>query len=163
MKKLFNEFKEFIIQGNVIDLAIGIIIGAAFSSVVNSIVDNLLMPPLSLLIGNVNFQDLFLVLKKGEYPLPPNATLEMANELGALTLNYGKFLTDAISFILLGIGVFLIVKAINQLNKTAEELNLKVKTEDEQQEPSEKECPYCFERIAIKATRCPYCTSQLEN
>jgi large conductance mechanosensitive channel len=152
MKKLFEEFKDFIIKGNAMDLAIGIIIGAAFSVVVNSIVDNLLMPPLGLLLGRVNFQDLFIVLRQGEQALPPNATLTMAKELGAVTFNYGQFLTDVVSFILLGFGVFLIIKGINKLKQEPQE----------QAEPTDKDCPYCLQSIPIKATRCPHCTSQLE-
>ena len=151
MKKLFEEFKDFIIKGNAMDLAIGIIIGAAFSVVVNSIVDNLLMPPLGLLLGKVKFQDLFIVLRQGEQALPPNATLEMARELGAVTFNYGQFLTDVVSFILLGLGVFLIIKGINKLKREPEV----------QAEPIDKDCPYCLQSIPIKATRCPHCTSQL--
>ena len=151
MKKLFEEFKDFIIKGNAMDLAIGIIIGAAFSVVVNSVVDNLLMPPLGLLLGRVKFQDLFIVLRQGEQVLPPNATLEMARELGAVTFNYGQFLTDVVSFILLGLGVFLIIKGINKLKREPEV----------QAEPTDKDCPYCLQSIPIKATRCPYCTSQL--
>ena len=156
MKKLFKEFQEFISRGSAIDLAIGIIIGGAFSAVVNSIVDNLLMPPLGLLLGNVDFQDLFIVLRQGEQALPPNPTLEMAKEVGAVTFNYGQFLTDLLSFIILGFGVFLIVKAINKLRaeKDAEE-------DQEPQEPTEKDCPYCQKSIPVKATRCPFCTSQL--
>jgi large conductance mechanosensitive channel len=152
MKKLFEEFKTFIIQGNAMDLAIGIIIGSAFSVVVNSIVDNLLMPPLGLLLGRVKFQDLFIVLRQGEQALPPNATLAMAKELGAVTFNYGQFLTDVVSFILLGFGVFLIIKAINKLKQEPKE----------QAEPTDKDCPYCLQSISIKAIRCPHCTSQLE-
>jgi large conductance mechanosensitive channel len=152
MKKLFEEFKDFIVKGNAMDLAIGIIIGAAFSVVVNSIVDNLLMPPLGLLLGRVNFQDLFIVLRQGEQALPPNATLAMAKELGAVTFNYGQFLTDVVSFILLGFGVFLIIKGLNKLKQEPQE----------QTEPTDKDCPYCLQNIPIKATRCPHCTSQLE-
>lgn len=156
MKKLFKEFQEFISRGSAIDLAIGIIIGGAFSAVVNSIVDNLLMPPLGLLLGNVDFQDLFIVLRQSEQALPPNPTLEMAKEVGAVTFNYGQFLTDLLSFIILGFGVFLIVKAINKLRaaKDADE-------DQETQEPTEKDCPYCQKSIPVKATRCPFCTSQL--
>ena len=162
MKKLFQEFKEFIMQGNVIDLAIGIIIGSAFSAVVNSIVDNLMMPPLGLLLGRVNFQDLYIILKEGDQVLPSHATLETAKSVGAVTFNYGQFLTDFISFLLIGIGVFLIVKTINQLNRAAKELNI-VSADEEEQEPENKDCPYCMQSIPVKATRCPFCTSQLES
>ncbi len=158
MKKLFSDFKEFISRGNVIDLAIGIIIGSAFSTLVNSIVTNLLMPPFGLLLGNVNFQDLFLVLKQGETALPAGSTLQMARDIGAVTWNYGQFITDIISFLLLALGVFFIVKSITKL-KTA----VKKPAGDAPAEPTEKECPFCFTNIPIKAVRCPNCTSQLEN
>ncbi len=160
MKKLFEEFKTFITRGNAIDLAIGIIIGSAFSVVVNSIVDNLLMPPLGLLLGNVDFQDLYLVLRQGDQVLQPNATLSMAKEVGAVTFNYGQFITDFISFLLLGFGVFVIVKGINTLNNKASEIR---DAEEELAEPKEKDCPYCQKSIPINATRCPFCTSELEN
>ena len=157
MKKLVEEFKEFVTKGNVLDMAIGIIIGAAFSSLVNSIVNNLLMPPLGLLIGNVNFQDLFIVMRQGETSLPADATLVMAQEAGAVTWNYGQFITDAISFLLLALGVFFIIKAINKFRDT-------ISTPDAgaPQEPDEKECPFCHTLIPTKAVRCPHCTSQLE-
>lgn len=151
MKKFFNDFKAFIMQGSVVDLAIGIIIGSAFSAVVNSVVDNLLMPPLGLLLGNADFQDLYIVLKQGESTLPAGATLEMAREVGAVTFNYGQFLTDFISFLLLGLGVFLIFKGLRSLNQKKEA----------PEEPTEKDCPYCQKTIPIKASRCPFCTSQL--
>ena len=157
MKKLFNDFKSFISRGNVIDLAIGIIIGSAFSALVNSIVTNLLMPPFGLLLGNVNFQDLFIVLKQGESALPDGATLQMARDAGAVTWNYGQFITDVISFLLLALGVFLIVKAITKFKAAVEKPK-----GDKPAEPEEKECPYCFTSIPIKAVRCPNCTSQLE-
>ncbi len=159
MKQLFKEFQDFISRGNAIDLAIGIIIGSAFSAVVNSIVDNLLMPPLGLLLGNADVKDLFIVIRQGEQALPQNPTLEMAKEVGAVTFNYGQFLTDLISFIILGFGVFLIVKAINKLNAVKDG---GVNEEQEAEEPTEKDCPYCQKPIPFKATRCPYCTSQLK-
>ena len=157
MKKIFREFRDFITRGNVIDLAIGIIIGSAFSTAVNSVVDNLLMPPLGLLLGNVNFQDLFIVLRQGEQPLLKRSTLEMAHEVGAVTLNYGQFLTDFISFLILGFGVFLIIKAINTLQKQVTK-----NEEDDKTVPTEKDCPFCFNAIPIAASRCPFCTSHLD-
>jgi large conductance mechanosensitive channel len=152
VKKLFKDFRDFIARGNVIDLAVGIIIGSAFSTVVNSVVENLLMPPLGLLFGNVDFQDLFLVLRPGEAPLPAGATLEMAREAGAVTLNYGQFITDLISFLILALGVFIIIKAIQSVQKPEPEVK---------QEPTEKDCPFCHKSIPIKANRCPYCTTHL--
>jgi large conductance mechanosensitive channel len=153
MKKLFNEFKEFISRGNVIDLAIGVIIGGAFSTIVKSMVDNLLMPPLGLLFGDTNFADLFVVLKRGAEALPDGATLEMAKEVGAVTFNYGQFITDLLSFLLLALGVFLIVKAINALQREKEE---------PEAQPTEKDCPFCKKAIPVEANRCPFCTSNLE-
>ena len=164
MKKLYEEFRDFIVKGNAIDLAIGIIIGSAFSAVVTSIVENLMMPPLGLLLGRVDFQDLFVILRQGEQVLPENATLEMAREVGAVTFNYGLFISDLVSFILLGFGVFLIVRAINKLHKAANEVKERRSPEvQEVEEPTEKDCPFCHKTIAIKATRCPFCTSQLED
>ena len=153
MKNLFKEFKEFISRGNVIDLAVGVIIGGAFSTIVKSTVDNLLMPPLGLLFGDADFADLFVVLKKGAQALPDGANLEMAKEVGVVTFNYGQFITDLLSFLLLALGVFLIVKAINTLQK---------KKEEPEEEPSEKECPFCKKAIPVEATRCPFCTSELD-
>jgi len=157
MEKIFKDFQEFITRGNVIDLAIGIIIGGAFSAVVNSIVNNLMMPPLGILIGNVDFQDLFIVLKQGEETLPPGATLEMAREVGAVTLNYGQFITDLISFLLLALGVFLMIKGIQKIKNRASKPK-----EEEEDVPQEKNCPYCQKDIPVNASRCPYCTSALE-
>jgi large conductance mechanosensitive channel len=153
MKKLFNEFKEFISRGNVIDLAIGVIIGGAFSTIVKSMVDNLLMPPLGLLFGDTNFADLFVVLKRGSEAIPDGATLEMAKEVGAVTFNYGQFITDLLSFLLLALGVFIIVKAINALQREKEE---------PEAQPTEKDCPFCKKAIPVEANRCPFCTSNLE-
>jgi large conductance mechanosensitive channel len=153
MKKLFQDFKEFIMRGNVIDLAIGVIIGSAFGALITSVVNNLLMPPLGLLLGGADFKDLFIILKQGESALTENATLEMAQEVGAVTLNYGQFLTDLINFLLLALGVFLIVKAIMAFQKSKKE---------QPAEPTEKGCPFCQKAIPINATRCPFCTSELE-
>lgn len=157
MKKVFADFRDFITRGNVIDLAIGIIIGSAFSTVVNSVVNNLMMPPLGLLLGSVNFQDLFIILKQGESPLPSGATLQMAKDVGAVTFNYGQFVTDVISFLLLALGVFLIVKGLKAIENKVK------KPAAEEPVPTEKDCPFCLKSIPIKATRCPYCTSHLEN
>lgn len=152
MKGFIKDYRDFIMRGNVMDLAIGIIIGSAFSTVVNSVVDNLMMPPLGLLFGNSDFGDLFILLKQGEELLPEGATLEMAREVGAVTFNYGQFLTDLISFLFLGFGVFLIIKGLRSFEKPKEE---------EQEAPTEKDCPFCQKTIPLKATRCPFCTSKL--
>jgi large conductance mechanosensitive channel len=157
MKKLFKDFKDFISKGNVIDLAVGVIIGGAFSTIVNSVVDNLMMPPIGLLFGNADFSDLFIVLKQGSEALPEGATLEMASEVGAVTFNYGQFITDVISFLLLALGVFLMVKGIKSLQRKAEK-----EKEEKPVEKTEKVCPFCKKSIPIEAVRCPYCTSELE-
>ncbi len=160
MKNLFKDFKEFILRGNVVDLAIGVVIGSAFSTVVNSVVNNLLMPPIGILLGNVDFRDLFIILKQGQTVLPDEATLDMAREAGAVTWNYGQFITDVISFLIIALCIFLIVKGIQALKE-----NVAKKEEDtlEKAEPTEKNCPFCAKAIPVNATRCPYCTSQLEN
>lgn len=157
MKKLFKDFKDFISKGNVIDLAVGVIIGGAFSTIVNSVVDNLMMPPIGLLFGNADFSDLFIVLKQSSEALPEGATLEMASEVGAVTFNYGQFITDVISFLLLALGVFLMVKGIKSIQRKAEK-----EKEEKPAEQTEKVCPFCKKSIPIEAVRCPYCTSELE-
>jgi large conductance mechanosensitive channel len=146
MKNFWNEFKEFAMKGSVLDLAIGIIIGAAFSNIVNSLVNDIIMPPLGLLLNNVDFKELFINLSDTNYD-----SLTAAQEAGAPTINYGLFINNVISFLIVALVVFLIVKQINRLRSKPEELP-----------PSIKECPYCFSNIPVKATRCPECTSQLE-
>ncbi|MEA3327654.1 MAG: large conductance mechanosensitive channel protein MscL [Chloroflexota bacterium] len=158
MKKLLNDFKDFLTQGNVVDLAIGIIIGSAFSTIVNSVVENLMMPPLGLLLGNVDTSDLYIVLRQGEKVLPSGATLQMARDTGAVTFNYGQFLTDLVSFLIVALGVFLIVKGITSLKE-----NVKKPETAEGETPTEKECPFCQKLIPINASRYPYCTSHLED
>ncbi len=157
MKSFFKEFKDFVSRGNVIDLAVPVIIGGAFSTIVNSVVNNLLMPPVGLLFGNADFSDLFIVLKQGSASLPDGATLAMAKEVGAVTFNYGLFITDVISFLLLALGVFLLVKGINSIQNNAEK-----EEEKEEKEPTEKDCPYCTKAIPVTAVRCPFCTSKLD-
>ncbi|QRN83807.1 large conductance mechanosensitive channel protein MscL [Chloroflexota bacterium] len=157
MKKLLTDFRDFVARGDVMDLAIGIIIGSAFSAIVNSVVNNLLMPPLGLLIGNVDFQDLFVVLKQGQTALPADATLQMAKDAGAVTFNYGQFVTDVISFLILAFVIFLMVKGLQTVKAKVAKAEAEAKAE-----PTEKECPFCMKSIDIKASRCPYCTSELE-
>jgi large conductance mechanosensitive channel len=147
---MIKEFKEFIMRGNVIDMAIGIVIGIAFGAVINSVVNDIIMPPIGLLLGKVNFANLFVVLRQGITP-PPYNTVEAANEAGAVTLNYGLFINTVISFIIIALVVFGIVKLMNGLRKKEEVKPVEV-----------KECPYCYSSINIKATRCPNCTSELK-
>lgn len=149
---MLKEFREFALRGSVVDLAVGVIIGAAFNSIVKSIVDDIIMPPIGLLVGNVDFTNLFAILKDGEVP-PPYATLADAQAAGAVTINYGLFVNTLISFIIVAFVLFLIIRSINQLKR---------EEEAPPAEPTTKECPYCKSEIALAATRCPQCTSELE-
>ena len=149
---MLKEFKEFALRGNVVDMAVGIIIGAAFGAIVKSLVDDIIMPPIGLLLGNVDFANLYILLKPGD-SAPPYATLADAQAVGAVTINYGLFIGVVISFIIVALVVFLIVRSINRMRKKEEEVP--------PAEPTTKECPFCFSEISIKATRCAHCTSEL--
>jgi len=158
MKQLLEEFKGFITKGNALDLAIGVIIGGAFGSVVNGVVNDLLMPPLGLLLGNVNFSDLYIQLNRKAVELAPQTTLAAAKEQGAVVLAYGNFITTILNFVIIAFSIFLLVKGIQKLRDGA----LKKKGEiDEPAEPTEKLCPFCQTSIPVKAVRCPHCTSEL--
>ena len=148
---MLKEFKEFIMRGNVMEIAVGFIIGGAFAAIVKSIVSDVIMPPIGLLLGGVDFNNFFIVLKQGAIPAPYNALAD-AQAAGAVTINYGVFLNTVISFLLVAFAVFMLVKSINKLKRQQEALP---------EEPPTKECPHCFSAIAIKATRCPQCTSAL--
>jgi large conductance mechanosensitive channel len=141
---MLKEFKEFAMKGNVLDMAVGIIIGAAFGKIVSSFVSDVLMPPLGLLLGNVDFANLFVTLSEGSY-----ASLAAAKEAGAATLNYGVFLNTVIDFVFVAFAVFLLVKQVNRLKRPAPA-------------PPTRDCPHCISAIPVKATRCPACTSNLE-
>jgi len=146
---MLKEFREFAMRGNVVDMAVGIIIGGAFGTIVKSLVADVIMPPIGLLLGGVDFADLFVVLKEGT-TVGPYAALAQAKEAGAVTINYGLFINGVISFLIVAFAVFLLVKSINKMKR---------KEEAAPAEPTTKECPKCFSAIAIKATRCPNCTS----
>ena len=148
---MIKEFKKFAMRGNVLDMAVGIIIGAAFGAIVKTLVDDVLMPPLGLLIGNVDFSNLFIVLNNGNVP-GPYETLASAKSAGAVILSYGLFLNTIINFLIVAFAVFLLIKAFNAAAK---------KDEAKETVPATKICPYCNSTISIKATRCPHCTSQL--
>lgn len=150
---MLKEFKEFAIKGNVVDMAVGIIIGAAFTGVVQSLVKDVLTPPLGLLMGGVDFSEFFIVLKEGSIP-PPYATITAAQEVGAVTLNYGLFINTAISFLIVSFAVFILIRYINKLKRP--------NTKPEPVAPSIKKCNYCFSDIPVEATRCPHCTSELK-
>ncbi len=149
---MFREFKEFAMKGNVIDMAVGIIIGAAFSSIVNSLVNDVIMPPIGLLLGKVDFSNLFIVLKEGT-TTPPYATVADAKKAGAVTLNFGLFINTIKSFLIVSFSVFLLIKNVNRF-KRQKEIPPPI--------PTTKECPYCFSTISVKAILCPDCTSDLQ-
>lgn len=149
---MFKEFKEFAMRGNVVDMAVGIIIGGAFGTIVKSLVSDVMMPPIGLLLGGVDFSDLFITMKEGAVA-GPYATLASAQAAGAVTISYGLFINAVISFLIVAFAVFLLIKGLN---------NLQREKEVPAAEPTTRECPHCFSKIAIKATRCPHCTSELK-
>jgi large conductance mechanosensitive channel len=149
---MLKEFKEFAMRGNVVDMAVGIVIGAAFGTIIKSVVADIIMPPIGLLLGNVDFANLFVVLKEGSVA-GPFATLAEAQEAGAVTINYGAFINTVISFVIIAFAVFFLIRSINSLKR---------KEEAPPEEPTTKECPYCMSTIPIKATRCAFCTAELK-
>ena len=149
---MFKEFKEFAIRGNVVDMAVGIVIGAAFGTIVNSVVADIIMPPVGLLLGDVDFANLFAVLKEGKVAVP-YGSLAAAKAAGAVTLNYGVFINTIISFLIVAFSVFLLVRSINSLRRQRETAPAA---------PSTKECPFCLSVIPLKAVRCGHCTSELK-
>ena len=142
---MWKEFKEFAMRGNVVDLAVGIIIGGAFGAIVNSLVNDIVMPPIGALLGKINFADLYINLSGKSFD-----TLKAAKEAGAATINYGVFINTLINFLIVAVVMFLVVKAMNAMRKPAPAA-----------EPTTKDCPHCLTKIPKKATRCPACTSQL--
>ncbi len=148
MGRFLKEFKEFAVRGNVVDMAVGVIIGAAFGRIVSSLVEDIVMPPIGLLTGKIDFANLYLNLSGGEY-----RSLAEAKAAGAVTVSYGVFLNHLISFLIVVTCVFVLVKQINALRR---------KEDVESIAPTQKSCPFCFSSISIKATRCPQCTSNLE-
>jgi large conductance mechanosensitive channel len=149
---MFKEFKEFAMRGNVVDMAVGIIIGAAFGAIVGSFVADVIMPPIGLLLGKVDFSNLFIVLKEGT-AAAPYASVAAAKAAGAVTLNLGLFINTIINFLIIALAVFLVIRSINRMKK---------KAEAPAAAPTTKECPYCFSAVSIKATRCHFCTSNLK-
>jgi len=146
---MFKEFKEFAMRGNVVDMAVGIIIGAAFGTIITSLVSEVLMPPIGLLLGNVDFSNLFLVLKEGK-AVGPYATVAAAKAAGAVTLNYGLFVNTVVNFLIVAFAIFFLIRGMNALKKK------------EAVQPTTKECPHCLSTIPVKATRCGHCTSELK-
>ena len=148
---MLREFREFAMRGNVVDMAVGIIIGAAFGTVIKSLVADVIMPPIGLLLGNVDFSNLFITLKAGKVA-GPYISLAAAQAAGAVTLNLGLFINTIVSFVIVAFAVFLLVRGINQLRR---------EQEAPPAAPTTRECPYCLSEIPLKASRCPHCTSEL--
>ena len=142
---MLKEFKDFIMRGNVLDLAIAVIIGGAFGTIVTSLVNDVIMPPIGLLLGKVNFADLFINISG-----TPFASLADAQAAGAATINYGLFINTIVNFVIVAFVIFMIIKAVNKTQKPKEEAA-----------PTTKKCPYCISEIALEAKRCPHCTSEL--
>ena len=149
---MLKEFKEFAMRGNVVDMAVGIIIGAAFGTIVKSLVADVLMPPIGILLGNVDFSNLFFIIKEGTVS-GPFSTLAEAKESGAVVISWGAFVNTIISFLIVAFAVFIVIRNLNKLKKEEEAPS---------PEPTTKECGYCYSTIPIKATKCPSCTSALE-
>ena len=149
---MLKEFKEFALRGNVLDMAVGIIIGAAFGTIVKSLVADVIMPPIGLLLGSVDFSNLFALLKAGS-PGGPYASLADAKDAGAVTINYGLFVNSVVSFVIVAFVLFLIIRSMNRIKRKEDEAPAPA--------PTTKECPYCLSSVAIKATRCAHCTSEL--
>ncbi len=145
--KIMEEFKQFVMRGNVIDMAVGVIIGGAFGKIVSSMVNDVLMPPIGLLLGKVDFSNLYICLSGATY-----ASLAEAQKAGAPTLNYGLFLNNIINFLIMAFVIFMMIRQINRLQKPAKPAVPAA--------PTTKECPFCCSTVALKAVRCPQCTSQ---
>jgi len=146
--QMFKEFKEFAMRGNVLDMAVGIIIGAAFGKIISSLVNDVIMPPIGLLLGKVDFSNLFINLSGKDY-----ASVAQAKAAGAATLNYGVFMNTIIDFVIVAFAIFLVIKQVNRFMR---------KKEAPPAAPTTKDCPYCYSTIPIKATRCAHCTSELQ-
>lgn len=147
---MMKEFKAFAMKGSMVDLAIGIVIGGAFGTVVKSLVDDIIMPPIGLLLGHVDFKNLFVVLRDGPKAPPPYPTLDAAHAAGAVTWNYGLFINSIVAFIIVAFSIYLVIRAMNRLQPPAAEAA-----------PNTRDCPFCARAIPLAATRCPECTSQL--
>lgn len=149
---MLKEFKEFAVKGNMIDMAVGIIVGAAFGTIVSSLVADIIMPPIGLLLGNVDFTNIFILLKEGKIP-GPYSSLSAAKAAGAVTMNVGVFINTIISFLIVAFSIFLLLRNINRLRREEKKTPEAANT---------KECPYCLSVIPVKAVRCANCTSELK-
>lgn len=149
---MLKEFKEFAMRGNMVDMAVGIVIGAAFGGIVKSLVADVIMPPIGMLLGNVDFSNIFLVLKQGATPAP-YASLDAAKEAGAVVMSWGVFVNTIVNFLIVAFVLFLVIRAMNKAKK---------KEDAPPPAPTTKECPQCLSAIPIKATRCAFCTSEIK-
>jgi large conductance mechanosensitive channel len=149
---MFKEFKAFVMRGNVLDLAVGIVIGAAFGTIVKSLVDDVIMPPVGLALGDVDFADLFVLLREGPKAAAPYASLADAHAAGAVTINYGVFINNLVTFVIVAFAVFLVVRTANRLRPP-----------EAAEAPNTKDCQYCRMPIPVGASRCPQCTSELRS
>lgn len=149
---MWKEFKAFAVRGNVVDLAIGLVIGTAFTRVVTSLVNDIIMPPIGWLVGNVDFTNLFVVLRAGAETPPPYISLEAAKSAGAITLNVGLLINAVVNFLIVAWALFWVVRGINRLRR---------EKPAPAAAPTTKECPYCLSTVPLRATRCPHCTSEL--
>jgi large conductance mechanosensitive channel len=145
---MIKEFQKFAMKGNVVDLAIGVILGVAFGVIITSLVNDIIMPPIGLLLGDVDFSNLFWVLEEGSVA-GPYATLDAASDAGAVSINYGVFINALVNFLVVALAMFMLIRTMNRMQ------------EEEVKEATTNACPYCFSTISIKATRCPACTSKL--
>ena len=158
MWKILNEFKKFALRGNVVDLAVGFTVGAAFSTIAKSLVDDIIMPGVGLVVGQAEFSDLFILLRPGVEATPPYATLADAQAAGAVTVNYGLFVNNVLAFVIVALVMFLLIRGINRLESKIEgELGW-----GGEEELTTKKCPFCISTIHRKATRCPECTADLK-
>lgn len=151
---LLDEFKAFAVKGNVLDLAVGVVIGGAFGTIVKSLVDDVLMPPIGLLVGNVDFSNLFVVLKDGAKQAGPYLSLSAAKNAGAVTLNLGLFINALVSFIIVAFAVFMLLKGVSRLKRE--------EAATTEAAPASKTCPHCMSEVHLQASRCPHCTSPLD-
>jgi large conductance mechanosensitive channel len=158
---MFERLKSFLLRGNLIDLAVGFTVGAAFGTVARSVVDDLVMPPISLLLGPVQLSNMYVLLKPGVDTPPPYTTLADAQAAGAVTLNYGLFINNVLTFLVIGVSVFLIVQFVQGLEKQLAEKGAPEESPEEQA-PTDKKCPYCKTTIPYEAIRCPNCTTHLD-
>lgn len=147
---MLKGFREFVMRGNVLDLAVAVIIGAAFTKIVNSLVEDIIMPPIGLLLGNVDFANLFAVLKEGTKDAAPYATLAEAQAAGAVTLNYGLFISAIVTFLIVALVVYMMVRSVARLGPKKADAPV-----------TTKDCPYCLSKVPLKATKCAFCTADL--